>query len=100
MVSDIREVVKVGDTIADIEEGNNAGCVSVGVIKGSSVLGLNEKELAGKSKAETASLLKDAKRKFICAGADYVIDDITALPKLITALRLGSIRHKQSFIAY
>jgi len=89
-VSDIRGVVKVGDTVADIEEGQNAGCVSVGVIKGSSVLGLNEKELSEKSNIDAAVLLRDAKRKFISAGADYVIDDITALPELLVALLKGN----------
>ena len=34
-VSDINEVVKVGDTVADIREGKNAGCDTVGVLSGS-----------------------------------------------------------------
>ena len=37
--------VKVGDTIADIEEGINSNMWSVGVIKGGSVLGLTSEEV-------------------------------------------------------
>jgi phosphonoacetaldehyde hydrolase len=44
-LADPREVVKVGDTVADMEEGRNANCWTVGVILGSSELGLG----AGKS---------------------------------------------------
>ncbi len=38
-------VIKVGDSIADIKEGNNAGLVSVGIVEGSSTMGLTEAEL-------------------------------------------------------
>ena len=43
-VSDINEVVKVGDTVADIREGKNAGCDTVGVLSGSDSLSLLRKE--------------------------------------------------------
>ena len=82
----IGEVLKIGDTAADMQEGKNSGCLCVGVLKGSSMLGLNEEELAGISHAETLALFKAAKQKYKEAGADYVINDITALPDLITSL--------------
>jgi phosphonoacetaldehyde hydrolase len=72
-ISSIREVLKVGDTEADIQEGKNAGCLSVGVLKGSSMLALNGDE-------------ETARQKYIEAGADYVIEDISALPGLIKSL--------------
>ena len=43
-VSDINEVVKVGDTVADIREGKNAGCDTVGVLSGSDTLSMLRKE--------------------------------------------------------
>ena len=43
-VSDINEVVKVGDTVADIREGKNAGCDTVGVLSGSDSLSMLRKE--------------------------------------------------------
>ena len=82
----INEVVKVGDTAADMHEGNNAGCLCVGVVKGSSILGLREAELGEISKTEAGSLFEAAKRAYIEAGADFVIEDIAELPNLITAL--------------
>ena len=85
-VADVRNVVKVGDTTADIEEGKNAGCISVGVLKGSSMLGLSEKEYADTPFIEIEKLLADARSKYIEAGADYVLDDITELPELIVTL--------------
>lgn len=33
-VTDARRVAKVGDTVSDIREGKNAGCISIGVIEG------------------------------------------------------------------
>jgi len=69
----IHHTLKIGDTEADMQEGKNAGCLCVGVLKGSSMLALNgDKEIA--------------KQKYIEAGADYVIEDISALPALIKSL--------------
>lgn len=31
-VTDARRAAKVGDTVSDIREGKNAGCISIGVI--------------------------------------------------------------------
>ena len=85
-VASITQVVKVGDTVADMEEGKNAGCICVGVLKGSSMLGLSEQELSAKTTEQLDWLFEDARHKYFAAGADYVIDDITQLPKLITAI--------------
>ena len=35
-ISSVKNVIKVGDTISDIQEGVNAGVIAVGVIEGSS----------------------------------------------------------------
>jgi phosphonoacetaldehyde hydrolase len=80
------EVVKVGDTIADIEEGINAGCISVGVIKGSNVLGLTEDELANLSTREKHTRFESAREVYIDAGADFVLDEISQLPRFIESL--------------
>jgi phosphonoacetaldehyde hydrolase len=79
----ISEALKVGDTIADIQEGKNAGCACVGVIKGSSLLGLGEKELESLGGAEREDRFQSAMKKYIDAGADFVIEDISGLPGLI-----------------
>jgi phosphonoacetaldehyde hydrolase len=66
-------VLKVGDTAADMEEGKNAGCLCVGVLKGSSML-------------EMSASPEIAEQKYKEAGADYVIEEISALPALIKSL--------------
>ena len=85
-IADIRQVVKIGDTAADMEEGKNAGCVCIGILKGSSMLGLSKKELAEKSPAEVKMLLADTEKKYYKVGADYVLEDIAALPELLALL--------------
>ncbi|MDR0488749.1 MAG: phosphonoacetaldehyde hydrolase [Propionibacteriaceae bacterium] len=82
----IDEVIKVGDTIADIQEGTNAGCISVGVLRGSSMVGLTEEEFTALSSSEARTLLDKVTTQYIHAGADHVIPDITALPALIESI--------------
>ena len=43
-VSSVEHVVKVGDTVSDILEGKHAGVFTVGVVEGSSEMGLTEEE--------------------------------------------------------
>ena len=86
-IPSINEVIKVGDTAADMQEGRNAGCLSVGVIKGSSMLGLSEGELLKHSDSKREKLFSQVKRKYKKAGADYVIEDITVLPELIKSIK-------------
>jgi len=72
-IESMHNVLKIGDTEADMQEGKNAGCLCVGILKGSSMLALNgDKEIS--------------RQKYIEAGADYVIEDISALPALIKSL--------------
>jgi phosphonoacetaldehyde hydrolase len=84
--ADIREVLKIGDTEADMQEGKAAGCLCVGVIIGSSVLGLSENELASLDSVQKAEAFEAAKQKYLASGADYVIESIAELPKLITTI--------------
>ncbi|MDR2354832.1 MAG: phosphonoacetaldehyde hydrolase [Clostridiales Family XIII bacterium] len=81
------EALKVGDTAADMQEGKNAGCLCVGVIKGSCMLGLREAELNDMRADEKRLAFEETERRYMQAGADMVIEDITALPALIESLR-------------
>lgn len=75
--------VKVGDTIADIREGVHAGVWSVGVMVGSSQLGLSYEqyhELADKEKSVALASVEEA---FKAAGADFVIPTLGELPALL-----------------
>ena len=85
-ISSIDNVLKIGDTAADMLEAKNAGCIAVGVIRGSNMLGFSEAELAAKNEEEMCGLFESTKQKYIQAGADYVIDDIASLPGLILSV--------------
>ncbi|MCL2059370.1 MAG: phosphonoacetaldehyde hydrolase [Oscillospiraceae bacterium] len=78
-ISDPREAVKVGDTPADIAEGKNADCWTVGVIMGSSELGLTREEVANMSDWELDGRKAVVRSSFYQAGADYIIDDMGEL---------------------
>jgi phosphonoacetaldehyde hydrolase len=80
------EALKVGDTAADMQEGKNAGCLSVGVIIGSSTLGADEAELKRLGGEERRAAFDAARREYALAGADMVIDSIADLPALVESL--------------
>ena len=82
-ISSVKNVVKVGDTVSDILEGKNAGMISIGVIEGSSEMGLSESEYLALGKNEKEALYQKVKTSFFDAGADYVIRDMSELPRLI-----------------
>ena len=74
-----REAVKIGDTTADIAEGINADCWTVGVIMGSSELGLTRDEVAVLSDDELKNRKATVRATYYKAGADYIIDDMDEL---------------------
>lgn len=55
-VSSVDAVVKVGDTVADIKEGKTAGIISIGIVEGSSIMGLSEEEYEQLSDVEKKDL--------------------------------------------
>lgn len=82
-LSDVRKVMKVGDTVSDIREGKNAGLYTVGIIEGSSVVGLSQREFEALSPEERAQLCERARKKYLEAGADCVVNDIRGILELI-----------------
>lgn len=78
-VTSAEHVIKVGDTVADIQEGKHAGVYTIGVVEGSSVLGLTKGEYEALPEEEKEKKLKNAERKFFEAGADAVIRDIRGI---------------------
>ena len=67
------KVVKVGDTKADIKEGLNAGVWSVGVVIGSSQIGLSYEEFEDLSEREKNEAIKETEGAFLEEGADFTI---------------------------
>ena len=82
-VHSVENVVKVGDTVSDIKEGKNAGVFSVGVIEGSSEMGLTETEYEALSMPEKTEMVEKVKQKFLDAGADAVIMNMSELTGLV-----------------
>ncbi|MBF0379007.1 MAG: phosphonoacetaldehyde hydrolase [Desulfamplus sp.] len=69
-------MVKIGDTISDIEEGLNAGMWTVGLTKSGNELGLTQNEVAMLNSLELENRLNEIKQRFIKAGAHYVVEGI------------------------
>ena len=81
-----RSVVKVGDTVVDMQEGRNAGAWSVGILTGSNLLGLSQEEYEAMDSAELEKRKEKATERYREAGADLVIDSIWELPAAIEEL--------------
>ena len=82
-IQSVDQVMKVGDTVSDIKEGKNAGVYTVGVIEGSSILGLSQEEYENLSEAEREKCVFRVREKFLQAGADAVILNMKELVELL-----------------
>lgn len=82
-------VVKVGDTLADIKEGINAGHWSVGVTRASNALGYSEEEIESENPEEIRAKEEALASEFRKAGAHYVISSIAELPDLCDEISLA-----------
>jgi phosphonoacetaldehyde hydrolase len=88
-------VVKVGDTVPDVEEGRNAGAWSVGVVRTGSAVGCTEEELAALPIPERAGRCARASRQLRQAGAHEVIDTVAELPRLIEKIERRLADHER-----
>ncbi len=78
-VTSVDKVIKVGDTISDIKEGKNAGVFTIGILEGSSLVGLSREEFDALSEEEKDEKLSLAEKKYKEAGADAVVRDIRGI---------------------
>lgn len=85
-VSSVKNALKVGDTAADIREGKNAGIWTAGVLEGSSEIGLSQEEFESLPPQEQGNRLEQAEQNFRRAGTDFVIRNLSELPKLVQFL--------------
>lgn len=85
-VMDATSVLKIGDTVSDIKEGIHAGLITVGVIEGSSVMSLSEKEYDALNEDEKAAAAKRTETVYRDCGADYVIHNMSGLMTLIAEI--------------
>lgn len=85
-IDDPKAVIKVGDTLVDIEEGQNAGVKTVGIVEGSSLMGLSQVEFDELDNEQQIAKRNEVKRKFEAVNSDFVIDSIFDLVQIIEYL--------------
>jgi phosphonoacetaldehyde hydrolase len=81
-------VVKVGDTLEDVREGLHAKVHVVGVIMGSSELGLSAGEVGKLPAGELSRRMSAVRDRMLQAGAHYVLDSIGELPSLVRRINV------------
>jgi len=79
-------IVKVGDTVVDIEEGRNAGCWTVGLALTGNEVGLSQAEWAALPPEQAQARLDAARRRLHEAGAHYVIDSLSDILPIMDAI--------------
>jgi phosphonoacetaldehyde hydrolase len=84
----MQSILKIGDTISDIEEGLNAGMWSVGVVLSSNEMGLTQREISELPDEELHNRKHEVRDTFLNAGADYVIDDLSEIGELISTINI------------
>lgn len=81
-------VVKIGDTVPDIEEGRNAGTWCIGVTETGSEIGVNLEQWRALPASERLKRSQSAGETLLRAGAHAVVPSVAALPALIDELNL------------
>lgn len=79
----LEAIVKIGDTISDIEEGLNAGTWAVAVAQTGNMIGLSEQQWGALSPDERTVQLQGAHRKLLNAGAHIVIDTLAEVDRVV-----------------
>ena len=85
-VSATATVVKIGDTVSDIDEARNAGMWAVGVAATGNEIGLSAAALAALADEDRQERLAIARERLTAAGAHYVIDTAAAVEPVVDAI--------------
>lgn len=92
-VEPLEAIVKIGDTVVDIEEGLRAGVWTIGVARTGNLIGLSAEDFRALPRAEQASRLERARSQLTAAGAHQVIDSVAdcepALDTIEARMRSG-----------
>jgi phosphonoacetaldehyde hydrolase len=85
-ISPVEAVVKIGDTVVDVEEGLNGGMWTIGLSASGNEVGLTAAELAALPGADRERLVSAAADKLARAGAHYVANSLAEVRPLIEAI--------------
>ena len=88
-------MVKIGDTVRDIEEGLNAGMWTIGLTQSGNSLGLSQDEIDRIDPEILKSQLSEIETSMRKAGAHYVVDGIWACLPIIHDINRRLSRGKQ-----
>ena len=72
----LEAMVKIGDTINDIQEGLNAGMWTIGITQSGNELGMTRQQVEQLAPPDLRRRLADIEQRFKTAGAHYVADGI------------------------
>ncbi len=84
----VNSVVKIGDTVADIEAGLNAGTWTIGIAKTGNELGLTQQQVEALTDNELQQSLAPIYDKLYRAGAHYVVNSLTDVPAVVDAINI------------
>ena len=84
----LEAVVKIGDTLPDIEEGLNANMWTIGLAKTGNEMGLTEAQIAALDPEERRAKLERAYKRMHQSGAHFVVDGIADVPPALDAIDL------------
>ena len=84
----VTSVVKIGDTVADIEAGLNAGTWTIGIAKTGNELGLTQQQVEALTDDELQQSLAPVYDKLYRAGAHYVVNSLTDVPAVVDAINI------------
>jgi len=79
-------IVKVGDTISDIEEGRNAGMWTIGLSRTGNMLGLTASEVDSLPESQRRALIAQAESTLLSHGADFVAEDLPGCDAILTKI--------------
>jgi len=79
-------IVKIGDTVPDIEEGRNAGMWTVAVAATGNEVGVTEADFAALRPDERAARLQQARARLAAAGPHVVLDGIDEIGPVLDAI--------------
>jgi phosphonoacetaldehyde hydrolase len=79
-------IVKVGDTVTDVEEGLNGGMWTIGITRTGNEVGLSLEEAEALDPTALDALIEHADRKLRAAGAHYVVESAADILPVLDAI--------------
>lgn len=91
----LEAVVKIGDTVSDVEEGLNGGMWTIAVVDHGNEVGLSEADFAALTPEVRARRCAIARDRLAKAGAHYVVSTIAEVPEVVAQINARLARGKR-----